>query len=97
MADKYVKVIVANKSDFNKFDTFMKGIYKAGPHDVKIIEDFAEFKDGEIDEEINLEDTMNILNSYVDSVETNLDKEKVKGFLKGLYAEAQQTESETAE
>jgi hypothetical protein len=40
---------------------------------------------------------MNILNSYVDSVETNLDKEKVKGFLKGLYAEAQQTESETAE
>jgi hypothetical protein len=97
MADKYVKVIVANKTDFNKFDSFMKKIYKAGPHDVRIIEDFNEFRDGEIDEELNLEDTMNILNSYVESVETTVDKEKVKGFLRGLYAEAQTLESETAE
>ena len=97
MAEKYVKVIVANKTDFNKFDKFLKGIYKQSPHDVKIIEDFNEFKDGAIDEELNLEDTMNILTTYVDSVETTVDKEKVKGFLKGLYAEAQTHESETAE
>ena len=97
MREKYVKVIVNNKSDFKKFDDFMKNIYKANPHDVRILEDFAEFKDGEIDEELNLEDTMNILTSYVESVETTLDKEKITGFLRGLYAEAQQLESETSE
>ena len=97
MKDKYVKVIVQNKTDFNKFDGFLKKIYKQSPHDVKILEDFAEFQDGEIDEELNLEDTMNILTSYVESVETNIDKEKIKGFLRGLYAEAQTLESETAE
>ena len=97
MAEKYVKVIVNNKSDFKKFDDFLKKIYKANPHDVRILEDFAEFQDGEIDEELNLEDTMNILTSYVDSVETTLDKEKITGFLRGLYAEAQQLESETSE
>ena len=97
MREKYVKVIVNNKSDFKKFDDFMKKIYKANPHDVRILEDFAEFQDGEIDEELNLEDTMNILTSYVESVETTLDKEKITGFLRGLYAEAQQLESETSE
>ena len=97
MAEKYVKVIVNNKSDFKKFDDFLKKIYKANPHDVRILEDFAEFQDGEIDEELNLEDTMNILTSYVDSVETTLDKEKITSFLRGLYAEAQQLESETSE
>ena len=75
----------------------MKKIYKANPHDVRILEDFAEFQDGEIDEELNLEDTMNILTSYVESVETPLDKEKITSFLRGLYAEAQQLESETSE
>ena len=54
MKEKYVKVIVNNKSDFKKFDDFMKKIYKANPHDVRILEDFAEFQDGEIDEELNL-------------------------------------------
>ena len=97
MKEKYVKVIVNNKSDFKKFDDFLKKIYKANPHDVRILEDFAEFKDGEIDEELNLEDTMNILISYVDSVETTVNKEKITGFLRGLYAEAQQQESETTE
>ena len=40
---------------------------------------------------------MNILTSYVESVETNIDKEKIKGFLRGLYAEAQTLESESSE
>jgi ornithine carbamoyltransferase len=48
----------------------------------------SEFEDGEIGEEINLEDTMNVLSNYVDSIETDVDKEKVKTFMKSLYTEA---------
>ena len=55
---------------------------------MKIIEDFSEFTDGELGGEMNLEDTMQILNGYIDSVETNVDKEEVKVFMRTLYNEA---------
>lgn len=87
--EKYVKIVVSKKSDFYKFDTFMNKVYNNDPYDVKIIEDFSEFKDGELDESINLEDTMDVLSNYIDNVETtNVDKEKLKVFMKTLYTEA---------
>jgi len=87
--EKYVKIVVSKKSDFYKFDTFMNKVYNNDPYDVKIIEDFSEFKDGELDESINLEDTMDVLSNYIDSVETtSVDKEKLKVFMKTLYTEA---------
>jgi hypothetical protein len=55
---------------------------------VKIIEDFSEFSEGEIDTNINLEDTLDVLSNYIDSVETDLDKDRVKTFMKSLYTEA---------
>lgn len=87
-ADKYVRVVVAQKTDFYKFDTFLKNVYNTSPLDVKIIEDFSEFTEGELGGEMNLEDTMQILNGYIDSVETNVDKEEVKVFMRTLYNEA---------
>lgn len=87
--EKYVKIVVSKKSDFYKFDTFMNKLYNSDPYDVKIIEDFSEFKDGELDESIDLEDTMDVLSNYIDNVETtNVDKEKLKVFMKTLYTEA---------
>ena len=54
----------------------------------KIIEDFSEFANGEISTDINIEDTMSILSNYVDSVETDENKEEIKSVLKELYLEA---------
>ena len=48
----------------------------------------SEFNDGEINEEISLEDTLSVLSHYVDTVETDLDKEKIKTYMRGLYTEA---------
>ena len=48
----------------------------------------SEFSDVEIGEEINLEDTMSVLSHYIDTVETDVDKEVVKTFMKSLYTEA---------
>ena len=63
-------------------------MYNKGCHEIKIIEDMSEFEDGEIGEEINLEDTLNVLSNYIDSVETDVNKEQVKTFMKTLYTEA---------
>ena len=86
--DKYVKIVVVNKTDLYKFDKFINRIYQKNPLEVKIIEDFSEFTDGEVDESINLEDTSNVMSNYIDSLETEVDKEKIKNFMKALYTEA---------
>jgi hypothetical protein len=48
----------------------------------------SEFEDGEIDSDINLEDTVSVLSNYIESIETDVDKEKIKTFMKSLYTEA---------
>lgn len=86
--DKFIKVIVNNKTDLYKFDSWLNKLNSFNPYDVKIIEDMSEFQEGEIEETINLEDTQSILSNYIDSVVTESDKEKVKQYMKTLYTEA---------
>ena len=84
----YVKLIVINKTDYYKFDKFIQKLYTKGCHEIKIIEDMSEFSEGEIGEEINLEDTLSVLSHYVDSIETDVDKEEIKTYMRTLYTEA---------
>lgn len=86
--DKYIKLVVINKIDLYKFDRFVNQLYEQQPYEVKIIEDLSEFNEGTIDSEINLEDTVSILGNYIDSVQTEGDKEAIKTFVKALYIEA---------
>jgi len=85
---KYVKLVVVNKNDFYKFDKFIQKLYNKGCHEIKIIEDMSEFQDGEIGEELNLEDTVSVLTHYIDSIETDVDKEQIKTYMRTLYTEA---------
>ena len=86
---KYVKLVVVNKTDYYKFDRFTQKLYNKGCHDIKVVEDMSEFNEGGLeDESINLEDTLSVLGHYVDSVETDLDKEKIKSYMRALYTEA---------
>lgn len=91
-AKKLIKLIVVNKKDFVKFDRFIERIYSKEPIELKIIEDFSEFEAEALDESIDLEDTMTLLSNYVDSVDTDADRDKIKGILRTLYVEAQHYE-----
>tara|TARA_B100001113_G_scaffold277731_1_gene232377 strand:+ start:34 stop:1095 length:1062 start_codon:yes stop_codon:yes gene_type:complete len=86
-----VKLIVTKKTDFSKFDSFVDKLYASNLIDLKIIEDFSEFEDEALGEDIDLEDTMTLLKEYVDVVETDLDKQRIKNLLQSLYIEAQDT------
>ena len=88
LKDRFVKVVVTSKQDLYKFDQYIQKLYTKGCYEVKIVEDMSEFSDGEIGEEIDLEDTMDVLSNYIDSIETSADKEKIKQFMKSLYVEA---------
>ena len=89
--DTYVKVVVVNKTNPYLFDMFMNNLYKASPLDVSIIDDNLENMTGELTEDIvsEAEDTLTILNKYVDSLTTSdIDSGKLKNILKELYIEA---------
>lgn len=84
-----VKLVVTKKTDFQKFDAFVDKLYSCNLVELKILEDFSEFEDEAIGEDMNIEDTMSLLKEYVDSVETDLNKERLKALLQNLYVEAQ--------
>lgn len=91
--NQFVKVVVEKKTDYFAFDRFIDRIQQRPIHELKIAESFSEFLGDNVeDEEIQLDDTQVLLDSYVDAVETEADKEKLKTLLRGLYVEAQNTE-----
>ena len=85
---KYVKLVVVNKTDYYKFDKYVQKLYTKGCAEIKIVEDLSEFNEGEVSSDINLEDTLDVLSNYIDSIQTDADKEKIKTFMRTLYTEA---------
>ena len=92
--DKYVKLVVVNKNDLYKFDKFTDKLFKADCHEVKIIEDFTDLDANTVSDDIveNTQDTMTLLGKYIDDLDVNLDKTKLKGDISKLYHEAQDLE-----
>lgn len=88
-----VKVVVTHKNDYTKFDNFIESLYNNDVIELAIHEDFSEFESDTLtDEPAAIEDTMTLLSDFVDAIETNEDKEKLKTLLKTLYVEAQHLE-----
>jgi hypothetical protein len=87
---KYVKVVVINKTNPYLFDRFMEKIYAVNPIDVTIVEDMVDLTEGVDDDMINqAEDTLTVLNKYVDSInEDGIDNNKLKTLIRELYVEA---------
>lgn len=93
-SEKFVKINVINKTDAVAFEKFIGRINKRNPVDLKIIEDFSEFLDNE-DSSIEIEDTLSILSDYVDCIDTELNRDKIKSTLKDLYLESMNVEGNT--
>jgi DNA repair exonuclease SbcCD nuclease subunit len=92
-ANQHIKLIVVNKKDYYKYDQFIERLYKVNPLELKIIEDLSEFESDALgDQEIDLEDTVTLLSQYVDSLDTEADKDRIKTLMKTLYVEAQNYE-----
>jgi len=90
-ANKIVKVIVRQKSSLKDFEKFIDKLYAVGVQDLKIVENFdiQESEDFEVDEE---ENTLSILNRYIDESEFDLDKNTVKDIFQDLYRQACEVE-----
>ena len=82
-----VKVIEENKKDTAKFEYFISQLYVHGVYDIKVVEDSAYDSEFSDDIDIEKEDTLTLLDNYVNGMEYH-DKEGIKTILKSLYIEA---------
>lgn len=84
-----VKVIVAKKVDPYLFEVFMDKVYKSQPHDVSVVEDFTDYTQISDEDVIDqADDTMTTLSKYVDGLQIDLDKERLKTYMREVYVEA---------
>jgi|TARA_B100000073_G_scaffold339858_1_gene338849 DNA repair exonuclease SbcCD nuclease subunit len=89
--DKFIKLIVEKKKDYYLFDKFIDGFYKKTKvHDIKIIEDYSDLDASTVADDIaeRSEDTPTLLDNYVNELETDLNKDKLKTLMRTLYTEA---------
>ena len=89
--NKIVKVIVRKKNQNKEFEKFIDKLYSAGVQDLKIIENF-EIKESEEFEISEDENTLSILNRYIDESEFELDKNTIKGIFQDLYKQVCEVE-----
>ena len=92
--DKIIKIIVKQKSNLSDFEKFIEKFVNSNVHDIKVVEnfDFNGYYNPEEIESDESEDTISILNRYIDESDVSLNKSQIKNLLKEVYIEACEVE-----
>ena len=87
--NKIVKLIVREKTDTKKFEKFVDKLYNSNVAEIKVVENF-DFSGwySKDDDAYESEDTMSILNRYIEDADITLDKSVVQKMLQDTYQEA---------
>ena len=88
--NKIVKVVVRKKSDTKKFEKFIDKLYAIGVAELKVTEnfEFGGWYQQEDFDPLESEDTLSILNRYIEEAEISLDKSMVQKIMQEIYQEA---------
>ena len=92
LTNKMVKIVVRKKEDHLKFDKFVDSVLKVNPLELKIVENIDVFDDDVDCSDITTEDTLGILDKYVQEADFDLNKDMVKKLLRDVYKEALEIE-----
>ena len=91
--NKFVKVIVINKTKPAEFEKFLDRINFKKIHGLQIAENFQDFVGSNVeDSKINVDSTDDLLYTYIDAVDTDLSKDRIKKQVRELMIEAQTLE-----
>ena len=85
--NKIVKVIVRKKTSTKDFEKFIDKLYACGVADLKVVENFV-IEESEEFEVFESEDTLSILNRYIQEAEISLDKSVIQNIMRETYQEA---------
>jgi predicted phosphodiesterase len=93
LAGKYVKLVIEKRNNTFLFDTLIDALTKVAPLEVSVVEDFSEITEN-VDVDIDqAEDTITILDKYVDGLTLPVDSGKIKNVLRDVYFEAMSVDS----
>ena len=90
--NKFVKLIVVSKKNNEMFNRLLDKLYsKINVHELKILEDYSDLNANLVSDDVveGTEDTMTLVNNYVDQLPVDLDKNKLKSMIKETFLEAQ--------
>ena len=85
--DKIVKLIVRKKTDQTKFERFVDKLYNSNVYELKIVENF-QLIDNEDFEAFESENTLSILNRYIEESDIDLEKSRIQNMISDVYQEA---------
>jgi hypothetical protein len=85
--NKYIKIVVDEKQDYQMFETLVDRLYNIGVHGVSIVENLLS-EDVVSDIEVSSKDTLTLLNEYIDEVEMTVNKTDLKTLMRSLYIES---------
>lgn len=86
-ANKYVKLIVDKKTNQAKYNHFLDKLLASDCHEVKVIENFSVNDVDDLDL-TQIEDTISILNKYVEDSDISLNKKTIMHHIEEIYREA---------
>jgi DNA repair exonuclease SbcCD nuclease subunit len=85
--NKIVKVVVRKKTDTKQFEKFIDKLYTSNVAELKVVENF-EIHGTEEFEAFESEDTLSILDRYIQEAEISLDKTVIQKMMQEIYQEA---------
>lgn len=88
LEDKFIKVLVENRTNKKMFNRFIDKITKLNTHEIQIIEELT-IEEINQDDMIDLsKDTSQLIMEYVDNVDIKDNKKEIKTIMASLYNEA---------
>lgn len=87
LKNKIVKVVVRKKSNIKDFEKFVDKLYSENIAELKIVENF-QVEEPENFEVFESENTLSILNRYIQDAEIEMDKSLVQKIIGDIYQEA---------
>ena len=88
---KFIKLVVVSKKDNQMFDRLLDRLYnKISVHELKILEDYSDLNHTNVSDDVveGSEDTITLVNNYVDQLPIDLNKDKLKIMIKEKFIEA---------
>ena len=85
--NKIVKVIVRKKTSVKDFEKFIDKLYSSNVAELKIVENFQVDFDEKC-EDFESEDTITMLNRYINEFESDLNKSEIYEIVSSTYKEA---------
>jgi hypothetical protein len=87
-SNTFVKIVVENKTDAYQFEKVVESLYDANVLDLKVIETIVQKDTKDVDVNLEITDTLSLLNEYIDEVEMSVNKNDLKSVMRSLYIES---------